>query len=154
MDQPFHGGAGDRRSQWRRTSPDAKAERLFPFPGSFSITKWIHLNSLNPGLLAFFTRLHRSLRPGGRLVLEPQPFASYKDSARLSDQLKANYEILRDGDRDGVKGWREEDGDFERVLLEQVGFERRERLGETGEKGKSRPRQHAPPKTGHAQGLG
>lgn len=104
----------------------------------FSITKWIHLNHLNPGLLAFFHRLHRSLRPGGRLILEPQPFASYKDSARLSDQLRANYEVLRDGDGDGVKGWREEEGEFERVLLGEVGFERRERLGETGEKGKWR----------------
>jgi len=70
-------------------------------------------------------------------VLEPQPFASYKDSARLSDELRTNFEILRDGDVDGVKGWREEDGDFERVLVAEVGFDRRERLGETGKKGQS-----------------
>ena len=108
---------------------------LAPLSLSFSITKWIHLNSLNPGLLAFFRRLHASLRPGGRLVLEPQPFASYKDAARLSDELRANWEILRDGDVDGVKGWREEEGEFEGVLLGEVGFERRERLGETGAKG-------------------
>lgn len=105
---------------------------------SLSITKWIHLNGLNAGLLAFFHRVFRSLRPGGRLVLEPQPFSTYAKSARLSDELRANFEVLRDGDGEGVKGWKDEDGDFARVLLEGVGFERRDRLGETGEKGECR----------------
>lgn len=97
---------------------------------SFSITKWIHLHGLNAGLHLFFTRCYESLLPGGRLILEPQPFTTYAKSARLSDTLKANYEQLK---KSGA--WKCEDGDFEKVLLEQIGFDRVEKLGETGEKG-------------------
>lgn len=103
-----------------------------------SVTKWIHLHNLNAGLLHFFTRVFRCLLPGGIFILEPQPFSTYAKSAKLSPELKANYERLRDG-AEGVdedKGWRAENGDFDKVLLEQIGFARKERLGETGEKGK------------------
>lgn len=83
--------------------------------------------------------MFRCLLPGGIFVLEPQPFSTYAKSARLSPELKNNYERLKDGiqgDGPGAeKGWRSEDGDFERVLLE-IGFERKESRGETGEKGK------------------
>ena len=34
-----------------------------------------------------------------------------------------------------MRGWRAEEGEFERVLVELVGFEKRELLGETGEMG-------------------
>ena len=34
-----------------------------------------------------------------------------------------------------MRGWRAEEGEFERVLCELVGFEKRELLGETGEMG-------------------
>jgi len=36
-----------------------------------------------------------------------------------------------------MRGWRAEEGEFERVLVELVGFEKRELLGETGEMGES-----------------
>lgn len=146
-----------RTADWPATGLD-EDRQAYDLILALSITKWIHLNALNAGLLAFFQRCHRSLRPGGKLVLEPQPFASYAQSARMSDQLKANLDILRGGAGEGgdakkegeeggtgedagreERGWREEDGDFERVLLHVVGFERRERLGETGEKGFRRP---------------
>lgn len=96
----------------------------------FSVTKWIHLHTLNAGLIHFFTRLYKSLLPGGRLVLEPQPYSTYAKSARLSDELKANHDKLK------AEGpLKPEDGDFERVLLEEIGFDRVEKRGETGEKG-------------------
>lgn len=98
------------------------------FSLSFSITKWIHLNTLNAGLLLFFSKAFSLLHAGGKLILEPQPFSSYAKSARLSEGLKKNFERLRDGEGE-ERGWRDEDGEFERVLLEVVGFERRERLG-------------------------
>ncbi|GAA5826784.1 hypothetical protein JCM11251_002893 [Rhodosporidiobolus azoricus] len=110
---------------------------------AFSITKWIHLTSLNPGLLTFFRKCFTSLLPGGRLILEPQPFSSYhktvrnlrhsssSSSAEVAE-LQANLARLEEG---AEKGWRAEEGDFERVLLELVGFERVEKLGYTGEEG-------------------
>ncbi|GAA6049182.1 hypothetical protein JCM3770_003297 [Rhodotorula araucariae] len=99
---------------------------------AFSVTKWIHLHSLNAGLLTFFRRAFDALLPGGKLILEPQPFSTYARSARAEPLLQANYARLREG---AEKGWRAEDGDFERVLIELVGFEKRELLGETGRVG-------------------
>ncbi|GAA5879650.1 hypothetical protein JCM1840_000601 [Sporobolomyces johnsonii] len=96
---------------------------------AFSVTKWIHLTHLNAGLLVFFRRVFDSLLPGGRLVLEPQPFSTYARSAKMSPELRANYELLQEGTQ---KGWRWEHGEFERVLIELVGFEKRQLLGETG----------------------
>ncbi|GJN93268.1 hypothetical protein Rhopal_006315-T1 [Rhodotorula paludigena] len=102
---------------------------------AFSVTKWIHLQSLNVGLLTFFRRCFDSLLPGGKLLLEPQPFSTYARSVRTAPQeLQDNYARLVEG---ADKGWRAEDGDFERVLLELVGFEKRELLGESGRKGTS-----------------
>ncbi|TNY22638.1 Bicoid-interacting protein 3-domain-containing protein [Rhodotorula diobovata] len=101
---------------------------------ALSITKWIHLRSLNVGLLTFFRRCFDALLPGGRLVLEPQPFSTYARSARASGEatLRDNYARLVEG---AEKGWRAEEGDFERVLIELVGFEKRDLLGETGKIG-------------------
>ncbi|GAA6042432.1 hypothetical protein JCM8097_008449 [Rhodosporidiobolus ruineniae] len=114
---------------------------------AFSITKWIHLASLNAGLLTFFRKCFASLNPGGRLILEPQPFSSYartvknlrsRQPASSSgpsaevQELEANLRRLDSGPE---RGWRAEEGEFARVLLESVGFERREVLGFTGEEG-------------------
>ncbi|BGP43040.1 hypothetical protein JCM10449v2_007055 [Rhodotorula kratochvilovae] len=99
---------------------------------AFSVTKWIHLHTLNAGLLTFFRRAFDALLPGGRLLLEPQPFSTYARSARADPLLQANYARLREG---AEKGWKAEEGDFERVLIELVGFEKRELLGETGRVG-------------------
>lgn len=47
-----------------------------------SLTKWIHLHHADDGLLAFFAKIHRLVRPGGRLVLEPQAWSTYKDAVK------------------------------------------------------------------------
>ncbi|GAA5939096.1 class I SAM-dependent methyltransferase [Sporobolomyces koalae] len=87
---------------------------------AFSITKWIHLHRLNPGLLTFFKKCFNSLNPGGRLVLEPQPFSTYQRSIQRSTRdnhkddnndddndeqvLKKNYEQLKAGNFSRVHG--------------------------------------------------
>ncbi|GAA6023147.1 hypothetical protein JCM10207_005742 [Rhodosporidiobolus poonsookiae] len=105
---------------------------------AFSITKWIHLHSLNPGLLTFFRRLFTSLLPGGRLILEPQPFSTYSTTLKnlrpCPPALQANLERLQEG---AERGWRAEEGEFQRVLVESIGFEKCEVLGWTGEEGSS-----------------
>lgn len=47
------------------------------------------------------------------------------------------YEKLKNGEG-SERGWRYEEGDFERVLLEEIGFDKKEELGETGKNGQSR----------------
>lgn len=99
---------------------------------SFSITKWIHLQGLNPALFKFFSKAFKTLAPGGKLILEPHPFHSYNvTGTKVPEDLKRNYELMKEGsEEEGVeRGWREEDGDFERILLGEIGFERKERLG-------------------------
>lgn len=49
-----------------------------------SVTKWIHLNWGDSGLKRFFRRIFHNLKPGGRLVLEPQGWPSYSKRRKLT----------------------------------------------------------------------
>jgi 7SK snRNA methylphosphate capping enzyme len=49
-----------------------------------SLTKWIHLNWGDEGLKRTFQRMFLMLNPGGRLLLEAQPFNSYSRRKNLS----------------------------------------------------------------------
>ncbi len=51
---------------------------------AFSITKWIHLNFGDQGLKRFLKRIYQTLLPGGRLILEPQPWSSYRLKRRMT----------------------------------------------------------------------
>lgn len=113
---------------------------------AFSVTKWIHLNGLNEGLRDFFEKCYRLLLPGGQFILEPQPWSSYTKAARRDEKMREQWIKLKEGyDPSGqneeakseranlVKGL-DPDTDFDDVLLE-MGFDRVETLGKTGEKG-------------------
>ncbi|CAF1382225.1 unnamed protein product [Rotaria magnacalcarata] len=58
---------------------------------AFSVTKWVHLNFGDEGLKRFFKRLYRTLLPGGRLILEPQPWSSYRLKRRMTKDITDTY---------------------------------------------------------------
>uniref|UniRef100_A0A5S6R527 RNA methyltransferase n=1 Tax=Trichuris muris TaxID=70415 RepID=A0A5S6R527_TRIMR len=58
---------------------------------AFSLTKWVHLNWGDDGLKRFFRRVYRNLKPGGRFLLEPQPFASYNRRKAICPEMLENY---------------------------------------------------------------
>ncbi|CAD6192269.1 unnamed protein product [Caenorhabditis auriculariae] len=92
---------------------------------ALSITKWIHLNWGDDGMRRFFKRAFKQLLPGGRLVIEPQPFDSYRKRSKMTEKLKENYSKIL---------FKPED--FEMYLIEEIGFESVEHLGVTCAKSK------------------
>ncbi|KAH9490078.1 hypothetical protein Btru_035170 [Bulinus truncatus] len=62
---------------------------------ALSITKWIHLNNGDDGLKLFFQKIFRQLRPGGKLILEPQPWSTYRKRAKLSQEMFSKYQSIK-----------------------------------------------------------
>lgn len=60
-----------------------------------SVTKWIHLNWGDEGLKRTFRRMFRHLRPGGRLILEPQSWTSYVNKHSVCPETDANFRSIR-----------------------------------------------------------
>lgn len=69
-----------------------------------------------------------TLHPNGRFILEPQPWESYQKASRLSESLKESYTKLKTRPED-----------FERILLNEIGFESVEKLNDETGKGFKRP---------------
>ena len=59
-----------------------------------STSKWVHLNFGDSGLKRLFARAHACLRPGGRFILEPQPWTSYRKRATLTPLIQAHFRAI------------------------------------------------------------
>ncbi|KAH7882395.1 Bicoid-interacting protein 3-domain-containing protein [Phlebopus sp. FC_14] len=94
---------------------------------AFSITKWIHLNHGDNGIKCFFRKIHKSLKPGGVLVLEPQSWDTYAKARRMDQRLRENAKHLQLRPQDFSS------------LLQELGFGPPQHLGSTGEGGFHRP---------------
>jgi len=76
-----------------------------------SVTKWIHLNWGDDGLVTLFVKIWRLLRPGGVFIMEPQPWTSYKRNRLVSEVAKENFNT--------ICIYPEK---FREILLDKVGF--------------------------------
>ncbi|XP_057501302.1 probable RNA methyltransferase At5g51130 [Actinidia eriantha] len=82
-----------------------------------SVTKWIHLNWGDDGLILLFAKIWKLLQPGGIFILEPQPWDSYYKNRLVSEMAKTNYhniKIFPEG--------------FQEVLLDKIGFRKVENI--------------------------
>ena len=85
-----------------------------------SVTKWIHLNQGDEGLLQLFNHFFHILRTSGRLILEYQTWKSYEKRKNATDtiiRIFPTIKILPEM--------------FENVLVEKIGFNIEERMGAT-----------------------
>ncbi|KAF7538088.1 hypothetical protein G7054_g3228 [Neopestalotiopsis clavispora] len=60
-----------------------------------SVTKWIHLNNGDAGMLALFEHIHDLLNDGGHLVVEPQPMSNYQRASKKNKELRETYKTIK-----------------------------------------------------------
>eukprot|EP00112_Aurelia_sp_Birch-Aquarium-sp1_P011085 Seg234.4 transcript_id=Seg234.4/GoldUCD/mRNA.D3Y31 product="7SK snRNA methylphosphate capping enzyme" protein_id=Seg234.4/GoldUCD/D3Y31 len=72
----------------------SKVEQKYDFILCLSVTKWIQLNWGDEGVKKLFKKIFVSLRPGGKLLLEPQPWKSYRKKKNITPTTKANFETI------------------------------------------------------------
>ena len=66
------------------------AQQAWPGRGHYDVilclglTKWLHLQSGDVGVVRLFSRAYQSLAPGGLFILAAQPWSSYNRSKRTS----------------------------------------------------------------------
>ncbi|CAG0913554.1 unnamed protein product [Notodromas monacha] len=82
-----------------------------------SVTKWIHLNFGDEGLLRLFKRAFKQLKPGGQLILEPQPWSTYGKVKKITPEIFETYKKLKIRPQQ-----------FPDLLVGQVGFKKMEFL--------------------------
>ncbi|KNC99723.1 uncharacterized protein SPPG_05105 [Spizellomyces punctatus DAOM BR117] len=112
--QPFPLNVRFRCGDWLHEPNPSNTDLKYDVILALSVTKWIHLNHGDDGIKLFFQRCFHSLNSGGLLLLEPQPFDSYrKRGLILSDEMRNNYRNIT------LKP-----EDFEKYLVERVNFRR------------------------------
>ncbi|KAG6428660.1 hypothetical protein SASPL_112913 [Salvia splendens] len=76
-----------------------------------SVTKWIHLNWGDDGIIKLFAKVWTLLQPGGVFIVEPQPWTSYYKNRLVSETTAANYRNIQIPPED-----------FQDILLDKIGF--------------------------------
>ncbi|KAI5779758.1 Bicoid-interacting protein 3-domain-containing protein [Geopyxis carbonaria] len=61
-----------------------------------SVVKWLHIHGGDAGLARFWQRVVDALVPGGKLVVEWQPWESYEKARKKVPQLKERIAALKD----------------------------------------------------------
>ncbi|KAI9917457.1 hypothetical protein PsorP6_012431 [Peronosclerospora sorghi] len=75
------------------------------------VTKWIHLFHGDEGIKKVFAKIYELLTPGGRFILEPQPWKSYHKRKFTSEITAANYSKIQLRPKD-----------FPKYLIDTIGF--------------------------------
>lgn len=91
-----------------------------------SVTKWIHLHGGDEAVKSLFRRVYNALRPGGVLILEPQPYHTYKRKVHLHPDLKKTFSTIR-----------LRPDKFPKYLTNKIGFDSCDVLREQQPKGQS-----------------
>lgn len=76
-----------------------------------SVTKWIHLNWGDDGMITLFVKIWHLLRPGGIFIMEPQPWTSYRRNRLVSEVARENF--------NDICIYPEK---FREILLDKIGF--------------------------------
>lgn len=97
---------------------------------ALSITKWIHIQQSDRGLIRFFARIASTLLPGGLLVLERQEWRSYHSAKNMDATIKSKIRQLQ----------LRPNGDFD-YLLDVMGLRLVDTIGHGTGFGFSRPLQ-------------
>merc|ERR1712062_588767 len=60
-----------------------------------SVTKWVHLNWGDEGVTSLFRKCFDMLVPGGRFILEPQRWRSYKKKRNISEATRHHFGTIK-----------------------------------------------------------
>lgn len=60
-----------------------------------SVTKWIHLNNGDSGMLTLFAHIQSILNEGGYLIVEPQPMSNYARASKKNKELRETYKTIQ-----------------------------------------------------------
>jgi 7SK snRNA methylphosphate capping enzyme len=94
------------------------ATAKFDLVSCLSVTKWIHLTEGDSGLLTLFQIIYNLTLPGGRAIIEYQPWSSYLNNRKTSPTTLRMFDTIK---------LRPED--FETILTRDIGFVIEMRLG-------------------------
>ncbi|KAL5341213.1 Bicoid-interacting protein 3-domain-containing protein [Aspergillus crustosus] len=59
-----------------------------------SVTKWVHLNNGDAGILTLFAQIRGILNEAGYLVIEPQPISNYARASKRNKELREAYKNI------------------------------------------------------------